>query len=574
MMQPDNVIGEFHYQQYPARLPPREGDRETHRHQVTIVGGGPVGLATALALARQGVASLILENDTQVCIGSRAACISRRSLEILDKLGVADAFIDKGLAWTRGRSFYQGEQVMQFDMLLDDNQQFPAMINLQQYYIEQFLLDEAMRNDDLIEIRWGSEVQRIVSSHDGVSVSVQAAGVDYRLETEWLLACDGGRSRMREQLGLHMQGRAHKGRFAIIDIELESETPAERRVWFETPLRPGPMWMHRQPDNIWRIDYLLEDNVSDEEGLKPENVLPVVEDFLKMVGETGKWRPIWISMYNAKALSLDEYRHGRVLFVGDAAHVVPIFGVRGLNGGLDDAYNLGWKLAYVLQGRAPEHLLDSYSHERRGAWRENADSASRSAEFMCPSTPGGATLRNAVLSLAARHPQFSSLINPRQTHSIRYADSSLNTPTNGDLPGPAVGAVLTEYPLLRDERPQALTGLLDARCFTLLRFPAQEEYGETTPPAQALQARYPLRIVTVGLPGRPRHGDAGDVEDPHGRLHTAYSTAQGALYLIRPDGHVCWRWGRDETAMTQQIEQALLRACGNPSGYEENTDER
>ncbi|EMH4031839.1 TPA: FAD-dependent monooxygenase [Serratia marcescens] len=572
MMQPDNVIGEFHYQQYPVRLPPLEGGRETRRHQVVIVGGGPVGLATALALARQGVASLVLENDTQVCTGSRAACISRRSLEILDKLGVAAAFVDKGLAWTRGRSFYRGEQVMRFDMLLDDNQQFPAMINLQQYYIEQFLLDAAMRCDDLIEIRWGSEAQRIVPSDEGVSVSVQAAGVDYQLEADWLLACDGGRSRMREQLGLHLQGQVHKGRFAIIDIELESNTPAERRVWFETPLRPGPMWMHRQPDNIWRIDYLLEDHVSDEEGLKPENVLPVVEDFLQMVGETGQWRPIWISMYNAKALSLERYRHGRVLFVGDAAHVVPIFGVRGLNGGLDDAYNLGWKLAYVLQGRAPDRLLDSYSHERRGAWRDNADQASRSAEFMCPATPGGTTLRNAVLSLAARHPQFSSLINPRQTHSIRYADSPLNTLTPGDdLPGPAVGAVLAEYPLLRDGRPHALTGLLDARSFTLLRFPAREEHGDTV---RERQTRYPLRVVTVGLPGQPQPGDAGMIEDPHGRLHAAYGSAQGALYLVRPDGHVCWRWARAQPATAQQIEQALMRACAHLSGDEETIDER
>ena len=559
-MQQENVIGEFRYQQYAVQLPPLLEGREPRRHQVVIVGGGPVGLSLALALAKQGIASLIVENDTQVCTGSRAACISRRSLEILDKLGLADTFVGKGLAWTRGRSFYQGDLVMQFDMLLDDNQQFPAMINLQQYYIEQFLLDEVLRHDDLIELRWGTELQSLVHHETGVTLSLKANDIDYQLEADWLIACDGGRSRVREQLGLHLQGEVHHGRFAIVDIELESETPAERRVWFETALRPGPMWMHRQPDNIWRIDYLLEDHVSDEEGLKPENVLPVVERFLEMVGEKGKWRPIWISMYNAKALSLDSYHHGRVLFAGDAAHVVPIFGVRGLNGGLDDAYNLGWKLAYVLKGLAPEVLLTSYSSERRAAWRENAGQASRSAEFMCPATPAGSTLRNAVLSLAARHPQFSSLINPRQTHSICYTDSPLNTPvasTTEDI-GPQPGAVLPEFPLLLNGKPQHLTYLLDARHFTLLRFLAYD-----TTAAQEIDRHPLLRVVTIGRPGQPQSGDAGAVEDPHGLLHTAYSGPAGALYLVRPDGHVCWRWTKSDHAMPEMIKQALLRACGN-----------
>jgi len=188
-MQQENVIGEFRYQQYAVKLPSLHDNREQRRHRVVIVGGGPVGLSLALALAKQGIASLIVENDTQVCTGSRAACISRCSLEILDKLGLADTFVGKGLAWTRGRSFYQGEMVMQFDMLVDDNQQFPAMINLQQYYIEQFLLDEVLRHEDLIELRWGTELQSLVHHDEGVTLSLNAVGVDYQSEADWVIAC-------------------------------------------------------------------------------------------------------------------------------------------------------------------------------------------------------------------------------------------------------------------------------------------------------------------------------------------------------------------------------------------------
>src|SRR5690606_28448945 len=129
--------------------------------------------------------------------------------------------------------------------------------------------------------------------------------------------------------------------------------PTERLAWFDPPSNPGStILMHKQPDNIWRIDYQVRDDEDPAEAVKPENVLPRVKAHLEMMGETSAWEPLWITIYRANALTLERYRHQRVLFAGDAAHLVPIFGVRGANSAIDDADNLGWKLAYVIKGLA------------------------------------------------------------------------------------------------------------------------------------------------------------------------------------------------------------------------------
>ena len=221
---------------------------------------------------------------------------------------------------------------------------------------------------------------------------------DYALHADWVVACDGGRSMVREALGLQLEGTSYEGRYVIVDIELESDRPTERLAWFDPPSNPGStMLIHRQPDDIWRIDYQLRDDEDPDEAVKPENVMPRVQSQLEMMGETGAWSPIWITIYKANALTLENYRHGRVLFAGDAAHLVPIFGVRGANSGIDDADNLAWKLAFVVKGLASERLLDSYSQERVLAARENLSYGTKSTEFMAPPSFAFELMRQAAL---------------------------------------------------------------------------------------------------------------------------------------------------------------------------------
>jgi 3-(3-hydroxy-phenyl)propionate hydroxylase len=361
----------FQPESYLPVLPARVNGADSYRHRVAIVGGGIAGLATALGLAGHGVRSVVLEADESVCVGSRAICVSRRSLEITARLGALEAFLAKGLPWTGGRSFYRNVEALHFRMPHDENQRLPPMVNLQQYYIEQFLLDAAQRSG-LIEVRWQNRVSEIRARAAGVHITVDTPRGGYQLAADWLVGCDGAHSAVRAAAGLKFQGTSYEGRYVIVDVALKSDRPTERLAWFDPPSNPdSTILMHRQPDDVWRIDYQLRDDEDPEEAIRPENVIPRVASHLSMIGEREDWAPIWVSLYNAKALTLETYRKDRVLLAGDAAHLVPIFGVRGANSCFGDADNLAWKLAFVIKGLAHEVLLDSYSSERVYAAREN-----------------------------------------------------------------------------------------------------------------------------------------------------------------------------------------------------------
>ena len=539
-------IGPYVYRHYaPAPLPAQQHTR------VAIVGGGPVGLATALGLARQGVASLVIEADDTVCMGSRAACISRRSLEICGRLGALPEMMERGLPWSGGRSFWQDTEVFRFSMPLYEGQRLAPMINLQQYYIEDALHAAAARANaaqpGCIDFFWATKVDAIEPHAQGVSLSLSNAHGRGMLTADWVVACDGGQSFVRNALGLALEGTAYTGRYVIVDIELPSKHPTERRAWFDPPWHRGAtVLMHRQPDDLWRIDWQLRHGDRTEEAMKPENVRAFIQRHLDAIGEGHlPWEPAWSSIYRAGAMTLQRYRHGRVLFAGNAAHAMPIFGVRGLNSGLDDADNLAWKLAAVVQG-GPEALLDSYSAERVQAFHANAESARRSTEFMSPPSRGFDVLREAVLSLAAEHRGIAELINPRQTAAVAYAASSLSTP-DADVwqGGPRPGEVLPEVPV---GGPVGHVTEAVGPGFVLLHFGA--------PPAWAEPEVLQLRPVLADADGRWPQAllDAG------GRLTREFDAIEGSAYLLRPDGHVAARWKKYNAGALQA---ALRRAQGH-----------
>lgn len=546
----ESVAPGFVHIAHPVTVPPLANGREIAGRPVLIAGGGPVGLAVALALANRGVASLVVEADQTVCVGSRAICLSRRTLEILDCLGALAPFQDKGLAWIGGRSFHRSEEVLRFTMPNDQDQRLAPMMNLQQYYIEQFLLDATTKYSDLIEVRWGTRVVDLHQTSNGLMVDLATTAASYQTECEFVVACDGARSRIRQALGLRMNGTSYEGRYVIVDIEIDLDLPTERLAWFDPPSNPGrTMLMHKQPDNVWRLDYQLHPDEDSDEMIRASNVTPIVDAHLAMMGIDRPWRLIWASMYRAAAVSLDQYRSGRVLFAGDAAHLVPIFGVRGLNSGFDDAFNLGWKLAGVMAGLAPDTILDSYSQERRHAWQVNIAKAMKSTEFMAPPSRGYELMRDAVLSLAKEHPALATLINPRQSSAISYENSVLNTITRDEgafESGPAPGSPPLECPLILDGERTHLTTAL-GNDFTLIW------HGEGGVPSilfdelgRVSDRGISILLLTIGdvkLPaatsGRLQIKQAQVFKD---RFIQLYDAAPTAAYLFRPDGHICARW--------------------------------
>ena len=563
---------------YGASLPLLHDGRDPQRRPVVVVGGGPVGYCTALGLANHGVPVVVLEADDSVCFGSRAICISRRSLEIVERLGALPGFLAEGLPWTGGRSYYRDQEVLHFRMPQDANQKLPPMVNLAQYSIEQFLLDACEKRSDLIEIRWQSRLVGIDSRDDGARLQVSTPKGDYAMDADWVVAADGGRSFVREALGLKLQGISYEGRYVIVDIQMESSRPTERLAYFDPDCNRGStVLVHKQPNNVWRIDYQLQDGEDPEAAILPENVLPRVRSLLAMMGETAPWNPIWTGIYKANALTLAGYRHQRVLLAGDAAHLVPIFGVRGANSGIDDADNLAWKLAYVIQGKAGEGLLNSYSDERVYATHENLSYGTKSTEFMAPPSFAFDLMRRAVLSLAVAHPQLASLINPRQTSAITYLQSPLNAQDDGTQfgAGPVAGAPLLECRVQLavlskpadgpDVRAGHVTDVVQNR-FTLLAFAPQPAL------LQALQ-RYAEALLAKGIPVAVLpvlaaldgvHNSLEAVIDAEGQLTAMYGAQPGAVYVLRPDGHVLGRWqggrhapGDVAAAVRHAIDKAL-----------------
>ncbi|EJO29280.1 FAD-dependent monooxygenase [Achromobacter marplatensis] len=510
---------------------------------VLIAGGGPVGLTLAALLAEYGIASLTVEADDDYCAGSRAICISRRSQEILSWAGADQPLMATGLPWTGGRSYFRDREVLHFEMPHDPLQRYAPMVNIQQYSIEEYAHQAMQRHPGQAALQWSARVAGLQADADGVTVEVDAGGQRQTVRADWLIACDGGRSTVREAMGLKLEGMQYEGRYVIVDIEQASSRPVERLAWFDPPSNPGStLLMHRQPGNVWRVDYQIRDDEDPDEAVKPENVLPRVQSHLDMIGETAPWKPLWISIYNAKCLTLDQYRHGRVLFAGDAGHLVPIFGVRGLNSGLDDAGNLAWKLAWVLKGLAPAKLLDSYSVERVHATRQNLAYGAKSTEFMAPPDFGFRLMREAALRLALADETVRSLINPRQSAPISYDTSPLNLADGAPQAGPAAapGQPALDALLQDGDAPRYLSECFGRGFVALAVSPPAPLSAELDALAAATQSLpHPLQVVRVGADGW---------HDAHGQVRQRYGAADGMVYLLRPDGYVLGRWTAPDAA--------------------------
>lgn len=530
---------------------------------VAVVGAGPVGLVAAVELARRGVRPVVLDAKAEIAPSSRAICISRRSQEILDRIGAGPAFAAKALPWSRGRTFHRGRLVFRLELPHAPGDRHAPFVNLQQFHTERFLLEALQAAGG--EVRWGHAVVGAAQDADGVSLLLQGG---QEVRADWVVAADGGRSALREAFGLPLRGTSYEGRYLIADIAVEgADRPVERHVWFDPPSNPGStVILHVQPDGVWRIDCQLRDGEDAEEALREANALARLRTQLDAMGVRAPWRLLWTAVYRAHCLTLDDYRHGRVLFAGDAAHLVPIFGVRGLNSGIDDAHNLGWKLAMVARGEAPAALLDSYTPERRGAALENIAQAAKSTWFMSPPGPGFRLMRDAALSLAAGHPWASALADPRQASAHTYADSPAIVPgrtTAGDG-GVPPGAPLPNAPALLSALGGAavaghLHDALPPAGFALLAFTdalgpdALAGLLAATPLADV-----PLRVVPIGA--AEGLGEAMvRVRDLDGALAERFAARAFPLYLVRPDEHVAARFRSAEFA---PIADALATALG------------
>jgi 3-(3-hydroxy-phenyl)propionate hydroxylase len=518
---------------------------------VVIVGAGPVGLLLAIDLARQGVRSVVVDSKDSVQWTSRASCISRRSQEILRRVGVVPDFFEKAIGWHKGRTFHGSKQVFELRMPFDPRRDAHApMVNLQQFYTEQFLLDTALGLGDRIDIRWATRFAGFSQDADGVTVHLHdlASNRIDDLRGAFLVGCDGARSAVRAALGLRLKGRTYEGRYLIADVRVQdpARQPVERWVWFNPESNRGSTTiLHVQPDDVWRIDVQVDSTIPDETLLARDHVKDVVQRHFDMMGQEGPWDLVWHSVYRANALSLDDYRHGRVLLAGDAAHLVPIFGVRGMNSGLDDAHNLAWKLASLLRGSGTQALLDSFSLERRRACLENLANAVRSTWFMSPPSEGFRLMRDGALLLAEQAEWARALINPRQSTAHVYTASPLTA--DQARQGLQPGAVLPDLPVTQGGSLQRRLAPVGA--FTLLidaRQPDAAWLGALG------DAPWPAETGLVLL------GDGQGVSLDGADMDLLFAGA-GLILVVRPDEHIVG-WAQDAAGAAGLIDLALGHA--------------
>ena len=510
-------------------------------HRVIVVGAGPVGLSLAIDLAQRGQDVLLLDDADRIGEGSRAICFSKRSLEFWDRLGVGDRMVDKGVVWSVGRIFHGDRQLYQFNLLPEQGHKRPAFINLQQFYAEAYLVDRVEQLPS-ISLRWRNKVVALEQRNDGVALTIDTPDGPYQVRAAYVIACDGARSSLRGMVGAEFSGQVFEDQFLIADVKMTAEFPTERWFWFDPPFHAGrSALLHKQPDDIWRIDLQLNRYADPAVEKQPENVRPRIA---RMLGHD-KFEFEWISLYKFQCRRMDRFIHGRVIFAGDAAHQVSPFGARGANSGLEDAENLAWKLDRVLRGQSPEILLESYHVERSAAADENIRESTRSTDFMAPNSHQEARLRKAVLSLAKETEFGKRMVNGGRLSVPSIYESPLSTPDGEDWRGgPQPGTSMPDAPIAA-QSGQAMF-LTDAFIgqgtrFTLL------ELGN----GASVAAPEGLGAIRIG-------GQDGFV-DRDGLATARYDAEPGTAYLLRPDGYVAARF-RHPTR--DALEAALARAVG------------
>lgn len=530
------------YRAYPYARHPDQDREAPVRHPVVIVGGGPVGVALALDLGLKGVRTLVLDDHEGIGKGSRAICFAKRPLEILDRLGCGDRVVEKGVVWNLGKVFHRDEKIYEFNLLPEEGHKYPAFINLQQPYFEKFVLDhlQALQAQGLpVEIRGRNRVDAVEDRGDHVALTVMTPDGPYTIEADWVVACDGAASPVRGMMGLGFEGEVFKDSFLIADVRMKADFPTERWFWFDPPSGAGAsQLLHKQPDDVWRIDFQIGWDVDRAEEMKEANVRRRVA---QLIGEDVEFELVWSSIYTFQCRRMTRFHQGRVIFAGDAAHQVSPFGARGANSGLQDSDNLAWKLALILVGKAGPGLLESYDIERIHGANENILNSTRATDFITPKSEISRIFRDAVLELAQREDFARPFVNSgRLSVPCTYDGSPLNTPDalTGGSARTRPGSPCPDVPL---ENGFLLNRLGDGKGagFQIL----------------AIDCEVPATFSARGADCTVLHLSARD----NALLRERYlGTAPAAVYLIRPDQHVAARWDAwNENAVAAALARAL-----------------
>ncbi len=554
---------------YPFVAPPELASSQVSEHDVVIVGGGITGLTLACALANLGVKAVLLDEDDTVGVkgaSSRGICYTQKSLEIFQRLGVYDAIAAKGIQWSVGRTFAGADEVYSFDLAQQSGYNLstqPPFINIQQFYIEAYLVGRIQALGH-VDLRWRNRVTAFSQDEDWATLAVSTPAGDYRLKARHVVDATGAHSPFRTWCQASATAKKGDDRWCIADVRFTQRPPLERHTWIEAPFNENrAVWQHLMADDVWRIDYQMAPNADPNE-VSREDV--VRERLSKQFGPDTAVDIVWVGPYAYRSECIDQMRHGRVFFMGDAAKVVSPFGARGGNTGIADADNLAWKLAAVLRQQAAPALLNSYHEERHEAAKENVQVTNRTARFLRPADGMERVMRSAAIALAKRHEFARQFVNTgRMAVANSYHFSSICTTSNGRKGGVSLQNIAFEVAVTpRQTNTAVLNDLLtwaDGRLLVLAFGPLSRN---------ALQH---LRQITQWAPVRcvqvvNRRAEAQAREHiidrnarASGQLRRATGVppeASAAWALVRPDAYVA--------ATGEGINGSLIRAIQTSLG--------
>jgi 3-(3-hydroxy-phenyl)propionate hydroxylase len=550
--------GNFEYPTYPFEPPPELTENRVGRHKVAIIGGGLAGLTAAVDLGVRGIPCVLLDDNNTVSLGSRSIAQGKRTMEIATRLGISERMIPKGISWSKGNTLIRDKILYSFNVLPEGNEKYQAFLCLPQYYVESILVERA-KDFPHVDVRWSNRVVNVENGERSARLTVETPQGNYAIDADWVIACDGVRSTVRRVMGIPFEGDKFVENFVICDVKMVFKFPPQRMFWFDPTFdKSNISLMHQQPDSIWRVDWQLGPNDDPAVECRPERVNQRLE---MMFGPGVPFETQFASIYSFEVRRVKDFRVGRVLFAGDAAHQLsPFGGGRGGNSAIQDVDNLVWKLAHVVSGKAPESLIDSYHDERAPVADENMRLSRRAAEFINPTSAHSLAVRNAVLALAPKHAFAKVLINTgRLSVAADLRGSALLTPDADRWETPITpGNAAVDAPVNEDDwLIHHLTGDFQLMYYANRAADISEEaFAAFDALARDSVPVRPLVVTGAGIE-QARHHTV--LHDRDGLIRKRYDVSPASCYLFRPDQHVAARW---RALDADEVRRAVRRSLG------------
>ncbi len=486
--------------------------------QVIIVGAGPSGLSMAVQLLRYDVDFIIIEKNEKTTFLSKALVVQARTLEIFQELGIAEQALKEGKITTALNLFYKGKQRAKVNIsgLGEGLSQFPYALSLEQSKTEKLLVDHLSANGKAIQ--WKCEFTRVEQNENGVKAYYKdGAGEEQQIEAAYLVGCDGASSIVRHQLGLSFKGDTVPKIFYVADVKLQS-TVINKNELFMFMIKKGfILFFPMEGDGHYRIVGILPEAKDANEQFKFEDIRDYIKE--QVVCPVNFEEELWFSSYRVHSRKADAFGNGRCFIAGDAAHIHTPAGGQGMNTGIQDAYNLAWKIAYTIKGEANADLLKTYSAERVENAKHLLETTDKMFDIMAGATGFLNFIRlhlfSAIAALVIRSKMVKKRLFPLISQTgISYPNSYLTIKSSI---GKVKAGDRMHYFVFSDGKP--IFDHLTAPAFKILFF------GDAEMDNGGMLQDMKIKIVALAFREIPE---------------ALFGAERDFYILLRPDNHICY----------------------------------